>query len=110
MRSGIRALAPGVVLAAVVAGCAAPLLPSARSLRGQDERAMAWDSRRCAWAAQDVAGWDPTLSSEENRIVAFFVVGTRWSRESQAKFDRTFEECMTRRGYELSRRAEGEAK
>ena len=127
-----------VALALVVAGCAGTPLPSARPLRDQSARELAWDSRTCAWAAQDASGYDRELSPGENDIVKFFVhwrVGGPAGRDGDGvgaaaientaaavdasaagrpalgrggrkKFDQVYLLCMTRRGYELSRRGE----
>jgi hypothetical protein len=132
-----------VALALAVAGCAATPLPAARPLRDQSARDLAWDSRTCAWAAQDASGYDRELSPGENGVVNVFVHGRAGgpaARDGDAvgaaaleniaatvdasaagrpalgqggrkRFDQVYEQCMTRRGYELSRRsAEGEAK
>ena len=68
------ALALGV-LSAIAAGCKAAPLPAPRALESRSEREIAWDSRACAWAAQDASGYDPRLAPGENRIVAFFIHG-----------------------------------
>jgi len=132
-----------VALALAVAGCAGTPLPSARPLRDQSARELAWDSRTCTWAAQDASGYDRELSPGENGVVNFFVHGrVGWpaardgdgvgaaaiesaaatvdasaagrptlGRGGRKKFDQVYEQCMTRRGYELSSRGdEGEAK
>jgi hypothetical protein len=92
-----------VVVAALLGGCAAAPLPPAHPRAGQTERDLAWDSRTCGWAAQDASGWDPTLSAGENAVVAFFVAGPGRSRESRQTFQQMYEQCMTGRGYDVSR-------
>ncbi len=64
-----------LAVAVAVAGCAATRLPAARPLQNQSEYQFGWDSRTCAWAAQDVSGYDQELSPEENDIVNLFVRG-----------------------------------
>ena len=104
--------------------------------------ALAWDSRSCAWAAQDASGYDRELSPGENDVVNFFVhglVGGPAGREGDGvgaaraespaaavdasaagrpalgrggrkNFDQVYLQCMTKRGYELSRRGEEQAR
>lgn len=69
-----RALA-GLGLAAAAAGCAGTPLPGAQPLQGQSPPELAWDSRNCAWKAQDVSGYDRELSQPENDIVELFTHG-----------------------------------
>jgi hypothetical protein len=122
-----------------VAGCAGTPLPAAQPLRNQTPRELAWDARTCAWAAQDVSGYDRDLSPEENEIVEFFTHGrparperadgsvATWpvadmatvatsqggsvpsellGRGGRPRFDQVYEQCMTQRGYQISRPAE----
>ncbi len=115
-----------------LAGCAARPLPRATPLRSQNERDLAWDSRTCAWAAQDASGYDPELSAEENTVVDFFVRGridppARPGAEARdtspaagagqaspllrpelggggpGTFEQEYRRCMAGRGYEVSR-------
>jgi hypothetical protein len=67
----------GVALVVAAGGCAGTPLPGAQPLRGQSPPELAWDSRTCAWSAQDVSGYDRELSQPENDIVEFFTHGPR---------------------------------
>ena len=138
MRASVPRAVSLVALALAVSGCAGTPLPSARPLRDQSARELAWDSRTCTWAAQDASGYDRELSPGENGVVNFFVHGRvggpaardgdglenvaatvdasaagrpALGRGGRKTFDRVYAQCMTRRGYELSSRGEeGEAK
>jgi len=123
-----RSAGPALVLAAltaIAAGCAAAPLPSVRPLAPD----FAWDSRTCAWAAEDASGYWADLSLPENAIVGLFtyapVRSGEWPRDvttpeavgsaspspvhlgrgGRQKFEDVYEHCMTARGYELSGRA-----
>src|SRR5207244_3508620 len=61
--------------AAAAAGCAAAPLPSMRPLSRQGAQELAWDSRTCAWAAEDASGYWADLSPEENAIMGAFTWG-----------------------------------
>ena len=140
MRASVARAVSLVALALGVAGCAGTPLPSARPLRDQSAGELAWDSRTCAWAAQDASGYDRELSPGENDVVNFFVHGLvggpaghdgdgvgaaviedaaaavdasaagrpALGRGGRKTFDRVYDQCVTRRGYELSRRGEEE--
>src|SRR3989442_15451039 len=75
MRASVARAVSLVALALAVAGCAGAPLPSARPLGDQSARELAWDSRSCAWAAQDASGYDRELSPGENGVVNFFAQG-----------------------------------
>ena len=69
-----RALA-GLALVAALAGCAGTPLPETLPLLGQRPPQEAWDSRTCAWHAQDLSGYDRELSPPENDVVELFTHG-----------------------------------
>ena len=140
MRASVPRVVSLVALALVVAGCAGTPLQSARPLRNQSAGELAWDSRTCAWDAQDASGYDRELSPGENGIVKFFVHGPvggpagrdgdgvgaaaidnaaaaidasavgrpALGRGGRKNFDQVYLQCMTKRGYELSRSGEEE--
>jgi hypothetical protein len=112
--------------AAIGAGCAAAPLPSMDSLAHQTAEEQAWDSRTCAWAAEDASGYWADLSPPENRLVEAFTHGpraarpeagpvalgpeegagssgpspTRLGRGGRPAFVAVYEQCMLARGYE----------
>ena len=131
-----RSAGPALVLAvltAIAAGCAAAPLPSVRPLSMPSAQGFEWDSRTCAWAAEDASGSWADLSRPENAIVGFFTVAPvrsgEWPRDigtpevvgpaspspvhlgrgGRRKFEEVYRQCMMARGYEGSSRA-GEEK
>ncbi len=115
-----------VALAALAAGCAAAPLASVRPLSAQSAQDLAWDSRTCAWAAEDASGYWADLSPPENAIVGLFtyapVRSGEWPRDvttpeavgpaspspvhlgrgGRPKFEEVYRQCMIVRGYEGS--------
>ena len=125
-----RALALAAT-AALAAGCAAAPLPSMRPLSRQGAQELAWDSRTCAWAAEDASGYWADLSPEENAIMGAFTWGPVRARSLVAPapvatpeavgpaspspshlgqggrqtFEDVYSRCMQGRGYEPATRA-----
>ena len=119
------------VAAALAAGCAAAPLPSMRPLAHQRAQELAWDSRTCAWAAQDASGYWADLSPPENAIMGAFTWGPVRARSLVApapvatpeavgpaspspshlgqggrrRFEDVYAQCMRARGYEVASRA-----
>jgi len=117
--------------AALAAGCAAAPLPSMRPLSRQGAQELAWDSRTCAWAAEDASGYWADLSPEENAIMGAFTWGPVRARSLVApapvatpeavgpaspspshlgqggrrRFEDVYAQCMRARGYEVASRA-----
>ena len=117
--------------AALATGCAAAPLPSMRPLSRQGAQELAWDSRTCAWAAEDASGYWADLSPEENAIMGAFTWGPVRARSLVApapvatpeavgpaspspshlgqggrrRFEDVYAQCMRARGYEVASRA-----
>jgi len=117
--------------AALAAGCAAAPLPSMRPLSRQGAQELAWDSRTCAWAAEDASGYWADLSPQENAIMGAFTWGPVRERSLVApapvatpetvgpaspspshlgqggrrRFEDVYAQCMRARGYEVASRA-----
>ena len=117
--------------AALAAGCAAAPLPSMRPLSHQGAQELAWDSRTCAWAAEDASGYWADLSPQENAIMGAFTWGPVRERSLVApapvatpetvgpaspspshlgqggrrRFEDVYAQCMRARGYEVASRA-----
>jgi hypothetical protein len=117
--------------AALAAGCAAAPLPSMRPLSHQGAQELAWDSRTCAWAAEDASGYWADLSPQENAIMGAFTWGPVRERSLVApapvatpetvgpaspspshlgqggrrRFEDVYSRCMRARGYEFASRA-----
>ena len=102
-----------------------------RPLSRQGAQELAWDSRTCAWAAEDASGYWADLSPEENAIMGAFTWGPVRARSLVApapvatpeavgpaspspshlgqggrrRFEDVYAQCMRARGYEVASRA-----